>query len=378
MTIQEAIKFIVTRNDDNLLKDSKKFKSYLLDLCSDNPKELKIINRALDDKILARIFGNDRDNVKIARLRDEFEDQGMSEIWIEFIISSFSQVLDWNYEPKIINNVQQEITYIEVALDQIVLEQLGYIKGNAILNNNGKPEVRITKNGNEITSINIPSTYAYNGKNYKITSIGEQAFFNCRFLEVIKIPNTIKSIENYAFCGCESLHSIEIPNTVKNIGTHAFCGTSLETITLPKNIEKIDIATFSGCKSLHSIEIPNTVKNIGIHAFSGCKSLNDIKIPNSVKNIGLFAFGNSTSLVSIEIPDSVTEIGEDAFKGIDTVYYSGSAQGSPWGAENHFSYDNWLDGLSKISENAREKEKEVHKEAKELLELLNLLEELNK
>ena len=103
MTIPEAIKFIVDRKDNSLLTDSNKFKDYLKGLCSDNPKELKIINRILDDEILAKIFGNERDNVKIARLREEFEDQGLSTDWSEFIISSFAQVLNWNYEPEVSN-----------------------------------------------------------------------------------------------------------------------------------------------------------------------------------------------------------------------------------------------------------------------------------
>ncbi len=58
MKIFEAIKFIVDKNDKKLLTDSNRFKSYLLDLCSDNSKDLKIVKRALDDKILERIFGN--------------------------------------------------------------------------------------------------------------------------------------------------------------------------------------------------------------------------------------------------------------------------------------------------------------------------------
>ena len=108
MKISEAIKFIVEKNDKKLLTDSKRFKSYLLDLCSDNPKELKIVKRALEDKILERIFGNERDNVKIARLRDEFDEQGMAEDWSEFVISSFAKILGWNYTPKTQNQQVQQ------------------------------------------------------------------------------------------------------------------------------------------------------------------------------------------------------------------------------------------------------------------------------
>ena len=108
MKISEAIKFIIDQNDKKLLTDSKRFKSYLSDLSSDNPKELKIVKRALEDKILERIFGNERDNVKIARLRDEFEAQGMSEDWSEFVISSFAEALAWNYTPKVQNQQVQQ------------------------------------------------------------------------------------------------------------------------------------------------------------------------------------------------------------------------------------------------------------------------------
>ena len=110
MKISEAIKFIVDQNDKKLLTDSKKFTSYLLDLCSDNPKELKIVKRALEDKILERIFGNERDNVKIARLRDEFDEQGMTIDWSEFVISSFAEALGWNYTPKVQNQQSQSQT----------------------------------------------------------------------------------------------------------------------------------------------------------------------------------------------------------------------------------------------------------------------------
>ena len=36
-----------------------------------------------------------------------------------------------------------------------------------------------------------------------------------------------------------------------------------------------------------------------------------------------------------KIPESVTEIGYCAFEDIDTVYYNGTAEGSPWEAKQH-------------------------------------------
>ena len=356
MTIPEAIKFIVNRKDDSLLKDSKKFNAYLKDLCSDNPKELKIVNRILEDKILARIFGNDRDNVKIARLRDEFEDQGLSTDWSEFIISSFAQVLGWNYEPKETKNIEeQKIIYIEkpvyatryitetiieIALNKAILERLGY----EFYDNGGDGEcIDIIKNGNEITSINIPETFEDNGKIYKITSIN--GFSGCSSLKNINIPESITSIGNYAFWGCRALQNINIPEGVTNIGDSAFefCD-SLQNIILPDSITSIGDNAFLFCDSLESINIPEGVTNIGDAAFSGCSSLKNINIPYGITRIGWATFAGCSSLKSITIPDSVTEIafsvttGYDAFAGVDTIYYNGSASGSPWGARHHRRY----------------------------------------
>ena len=127
MTISEAIKEIVDKDDDELFKNSNRFKAYLSDLCADNPKELKIIKRALDDKILARIFGNDRENIKIARLKDEFEEQGLSDFWSDFIINSFSEVLGWNYESKEItdNNITSNMYEKSIKVTKTLILGIG-------------------------------------------------------------------------------------------------------------------------------------------------------------------------------------------------------------------------------------------------------------
>ena len=105
------------------------------------------------------------------------------------------------------------------------------------------------------------------------------------------IRKGVKVIGNEAFYFCRSLTNINIPNSVTNIGDSAF--------------EK--------CESLTSINIPNSVTNIGDSALGNCKSLTSIKIPNSVTNIGDSAFWWCISLTSIKIPNSVTNIGDNAF-----------------------------------------------------------------
>ena len=199
--------------------------------------------------------------------------------------------------------------------------------------------------------------------------ICDDAFRWCESLQIVTIPNSVKSIGNRAFCLCRSLQSITILNSVRNIGNNAFLGCnicfficnstyfqyddvclfnkdktaivsrikdcvnyiipnsvtsigddafsgceSLQSVTIPNSVTSIGYEAFSRCTSLQCVTIPNSVKSIGIGALSGCESLQSVTIPNSVKSIGKEAFSGCVSLQSITIPNSVTSIGDGAFR----------------------------------------------------------------
>ena len=180
-----------------------------------------------------------------------------------------------------------------------------------------------------------------------VTTIGNDAFLDCKSLTGIIIPNRVISIGEYAFRQCTSLSDITIPNSVKSIALEAFsyCN-SLFSITIPKSVTNMNRTIFDCSYNLSSIIIelgnpvydsrencnaiietasntlingckntiiPNTVTSIGSYAFFGSFSLTNITIPNSVTSIGNHAFRNCTSLTSISIPNSVTNIGVGAF-----------------------------------------------------------------
>ena len=162
-----------------------------------------------------------------------------------------------------------------------------------------------------LTSIVIPDS---------VTTIGHDAFSICGSLKSITIPDSVTSIGDHAFDGCESLKSITIPDSVTSIGDNAFEACfSLTSIVIPDSVTSIGDNAFAACSSLTSIVIPDSVTSIGDCAFIGCKSLTSIVIPDSVTSIGDFAFSDCSLLTNITIPDSVTSIGDNAFNGCESL-----------------------------------------------------------
>ena len=153
-----------------------------------------------------------------------------------------------------------------------------------------------------------------------VVKIGHHAFFSCKELVYIHIPDSVASIENGAFKSCESLTNIQIPDSVTYIGSEAFsrCKT-LTSINIPDNVTSIEDGIFSSCEALTSIHIPARVTSIKEKAFAWCKSLTSINIPEDVTNIYPMAFYGCESLISIYIPENVSNIGCKSFSSCNAL-----------------------------------------------------------
>ena len=159
----------------------------------------------------------------------------------------------------------------------------------------------------------IPESVTYDEKNYTVTSIGFNAFYNCSKLTSVTIPSGVNIIGEEAFFRCRGLTSVTIPESVISIGERAFqdC-SSLKSINIPKGVTKLEHVTFSGCTSLTSIVIPDGMTSIGYTVFHGCSSLTSIVIPESVTSIGANTFEGTAWLDNQ--PDGLVYAGKVFYK----------------------------------------------------------------
>lgn len=201
--------------------------------------------------------------------------------------------------------------------------------------------------------IEIPETVTYQGKTYRVTSIGEDAFYYCSDLTSIVLPESVTSIGHRAFCGCSSLAGIRIPSNVTFIDNLAFSrcyslqystynnvsylGNEYNPYIVLVKAESKDITScsiqegcriimehaFDGCRNLTSVNMPNTVVFIGNYAFSYCSSLESLTLSRSLTYIEEEAFYECSNLSSIDIPDGINRInGYRVFYGCDNLQYN--------------------------------------------------------
>ena len=172
--------------------------------------------------------------------------------------------------------------------------------------------------------LTIPETI--NG--YTVTTIGNSAFYDCRNLQAVIIPNSVTTIGGHAFYNCDGLTSITIPGSVTKIGSYAFyCCDNISEIILPNSITAINENTFAMCENLQKITIPNSVTQIDYQAFEYCNKLTSIVIPEGVTSIGSFAFGYCRNLNTVVLPSSILQISSHFFyncTGITNVIFCGT------------------------------------------------------
>ena len=206
--------------------------------------------------------------------------------------------------------------------------------------------------------------------------IPDYAFYACRGLEAVSLPETITALGNFAFYGCEALVCVTTGHTaLTSVGEHVFTNcSSLLSLDLPATVERMGFAMLEGCGKLESLTIPfvggrtlehlseeekeaiesgeaadpvvetgylgylfgaahytftvgylpaslitvtvlEGCSSIPANGFFECASVREVILPDGVTSIGRRAFYGCEKLASVTLPDSVVSLGDDAYHG---------------------------------------------------------------
>ena len=189
----------------------------------------------------------------------------------------------------------------------------------------------------------------------KMDFIGTEAFAGCLQLTHVVMPEQVKEIYPEAFAGCYRLDNLILPKTIKSFAADAFLGIlNVNDVRIPYvhahglmygwqkngqlvyNNDSEDLTEFYGSCTINGFgEYPFAYADSCRLELLGCSPsvTGVVTIPASVRYIGSHTFDYCKKITRIMVPDNVSVISNDAFAGVDSVYYNGAATGAPWGAK---------------------------------------------
>ena len=178
----------------------------------------------------------------------------------------------------------------------------------------GTGEVEVTGCEDSVTKLVIPQTVFYEGVEYTVASIEEEAF------DYYTFKKNNKNLQ---------ITSVDLSNASLVIGKRAFRGLSqLTEVVGMDNITEISEAAFNGCKVLEKVSKLSSLTSIDTQAFMNCSALTNLDGIDwsSLTHIGQEAFAaksKSTSALELELTENtfknLTSIGWGAFSGCSGV-----------------------------------------------------------
>ena len=98
-----------------------------------------------------------------------------------------------------------------------------------------------------------------------INSIGRPSVFSgCVQLKVVILNEGLRTIQAEAFKNCRELEGINFPSTLREIGDEAFINCeNLKTLALNEGLRTIGNDAFEYCLSLDNIRLPTTLNELG-------------------------------------------------------------------------------------------------------------------
>lgn len=113
--------------------------------------------------------------------------------------------------------------------------------------------------------------------NTQLISLGDYMFADCKSLNTVKLPSSLKYIWNHAFCN-SSLFSIMFPSSLQKIDAWAFQNTQLTHVVIPTQCSSIEQGAFIDNAHLTTVVINGLECYLAYQAFCNCSKLTDVYI----------------------------------------------------------------------------------------------------
>jgi len=148
---------------------------------------------------------------------------------------------------------------------------------------------------------------------YAVTSIRNQAFYNCTALTSVTMPDGLISIGDRVFWFCINLSSVTIPSSVTFIGYGVFYDTTLWN-NQPNGIVYLDgwALGFKGGIPSGKIVLKNGTRGIATYAFLRREDLTGVTIPASVQHVGDGVFATCKNLREVYFGGSAPSVIDSA------------------------------------------------------------------
>lgn len=172
----------------------------------------------------------------------------------------------------------------------------------------------------DLSDITINKNIIYEGQNYMLSGIRDDAFKNNCYINSITFPDDMLALQDSLFYGCANLKEVCLPKNLKELGSNTFAQCSkLEQIRIPNTLYSIGSSCFSGCSSLKTIDLSeNKMTELADNLFYNCTVLSEIRMPVELKTIAARCFYNCENLSSIDL-NNILLIGEEAFRGCKSI-----------------------------------------------------------
>lgn len=143
-----------------------------------------------------------------------------------------------------------------------------------------------------------------------LDEIPNDTFYNCKMLENIIFPKSLRIIGERAFNGCEHLRAVNIDN-INELKCAVFAKSGLESIVLPNSLSKIPKSAFLDCTKLQSVQLPLQLESYIKNAFKGCSKIRRVIMPQYLEkhtndmfpdaNVEVVILGNSMEHMNSKI-----------------------------------------------------------------------------